>query len=194
MWKCRSGSREMTSLAAVRAAATSPRRSSRTLMASRRRRDVAHPARRQRHAGGCSCRRPRGGSQADVPALQRLGLGAAFRRQPESSATWTRARTPSCSAAATGSRRRSSEGRITPLRRSFRTPGCTSRRTCVGQPHCGAPEQRVRLRRPYRGAGHARRKTGDWQIDALMPIYAPTGSYQEGRLGNPGSTTGRSIR
>lgn len=29
-------------------------------------------------------------------------------------------------------------------------------------------------------------KTGDWQIDALMPIYAPTGSYQEGRLGNPG--------
>ena len=29
-------------------------------------------------------------------------------------------------------------------------------------------------------------KTGDWQIDALMPIYAPSGSYQEGRLGNPG--------
>ena len=29
-------------------------------------------------------------------------------------------------------------------------------------------------------------KTGDWQIDALLPIYAPTGSYQEGRLGNPG--------
>ena len=29
-------------------------------------------------------------------------------------------------------------------------------------------------------------KTGDWQIDALMPIYAPTGSYQQGRLGNPG--------
>ena len=29
-------------------------------------------------------------------------------------------------------------------------------------------------------------KTGDWQIDALIPIYAPTGSYQEGRLGNPG--------
>ena len=29
-------------------------------------------------------------------------------------------------------------------------------------------------------------KTGNWQIDALMPIYAPTGSYQEGRLGNPG--------
>ena len=28
-------------------------------------------------------------------------------------------------------------------------------------------------------------KTGDWQIDALMPIYAPTGSYQQGRLGNP---------
>jgi hypothetical protein len=29
-------------------------------------------------------------------------------------------------------------------------------------------------------------KTGDWQIDALMPIFTPTGSYQEGRLGNPG--------
>ena len=29
-------------------------------------------------------------------------------------------------------------------------------------------------------------KTGDWQIDATLPIYAPTGSYKEGRLGNPG--------
>lgn len=29
-------------------------------------------------------------------------------------------------------------------------------------------------------------KKGDWQIDALMPIYAPTGNYQQGRLGNPG--------
>jgi len=29
-------------------------------------------------------------------------------------------------------------------------------------------------------------KTGDWQIDTLMPVYAPTGSYQQGRLGNPG--------
>ena len=29
-------------------------------------------------------------------------------------------------------------------------------------------------------------KTGNWQVDALMPIYAPTGSYEEGRLGNPG--------
>jgi len=30
-------------------------------------------------------------------------------------------------------------------------------------------------------------KTADnWQVSALMPIYAPTGSYQEGRLGNPG--------
>jgi len=30
-------------------------------------------------------------------------------------------------------------------------------------------------------------KTGDnWQVNALMPIYAPTGSYKEGRLGNPG--------
>jgi hypothetical protein len=29
-------------------------------------------------------------------------------------------------------------------------------------------------------------KTGDWQFDALMPVYAPTGSYQQGRLGNPG--------
>jgi hypothetical protein len=27
---------------------------------------------------------------------------------------------------------------------------------------------------------------GDWQIDALVPIYAPTGDYQKGRLGNPG--------
>lgn len=27
---------------------------------------------------------------------------------------------------------------------------------------------------------------GDWQINALLPIYAPTGSYEEGRLGNPG--------
>lgn len=26
----------------------------------------------------------------------------------------------------------------------------------------------------------------NWQVNALMPIYAPTGSYQEGRLGNPG--------
>jgi hypothetical protein len=29
-------------------------------------------------------------------------------------------------------------------------------------------------------------KTGNWQFDALLPIYAPTGSYEEGRLGNPG--------
>jgi hypothetical protein len=29
-------------------------------------------------------------------------------------------------------------------------------------------------------------KLGDWQIDTLIPIYAPTGSYQQGRLGNPG--------
>lgn len=30
-------------------------------------------------------------------------------------------------------------------------------------------------------------KTGEnWQVNALMPVYAPTGSYQEGRLGNPG--------
>jgi len=29
-------------------------------------------------------------------------------------------------------------------------------------------------------------KRGDWQFNALLPIYAPTGSYQKGRLGNPG--------
>lgn len=29
-------------------------------------------------------------------------------------------------------------------------------------------------------------KLGDWQLDALMPIYAPTGGYEQGRLGNPG--------
>ena len=29
-------------------------------------------------------------------------------------------------------------------------------------------------------------KSGEWQFNALMPIYAPTGNYQEGRLGNPG--------
>ena len=29
-------------------------------------------------------------------------------------------------------------------------------------------------------------KNGDLQIDALMPIYTPTGDYEEGRLGNPG--------
>ncbi len=29
-------------------------------------------------------------------------------------------------------------------------------------------------------------KSGDWQLDALIPIYAPTGSYEVGRLGNPG--------
>jgi hypothetical protein len=29
-------------------------------------------------------------------------------------------------------------------------------------------------------------KTGDWQIDALMPVYTPTGDYQQGRLGNTG--------
>ena len=29
-------------------------------------------------------------------------------------------------------------------------------------------------------------KTGDWQINTLLPIYAPTGNYQKGRLGNPG--------
>lgn len=29
-------------------------------------------------------------------------------------------------------------------------------------------------------------KAGDWQYDFLMPVYAPTGSYQLGRLGNPG--------
>ena len=29
-------------------------------------------------------------------------------------------------------------------------------------------------------------KTGDWQIDAVLPIYAPTGDYKKGRLGNTG--------
>ena len=29
-------------------------------------------------------------------------------------------------------------------------------------------------------------ETGDWQFNALLPIYAPTGNYQKGRLGNPG--------
>ena len=29
-------------------------------------------------------------------------------------------------------------------------------------------------------------KTGDWQLDAILPIYAPTGSYEQGRLGNTG--------
>jgi hypothetical protein len=29
-------------------------------------------------------------------------------------------------------------------------------------------------------------KSGDWQFNALLPIYAPTGSYKKGRLGNPG--------
>jgi hypothetical protein len=29
-------------------------------------------------------------------------------------------------------------------------------------------------------------KTGDWQIDVMLPIFAPTGSYEKGRLGNPG--------
>ncbi len=29
-------------------------------------------------------------------------------------------------------------------------------------------------------------KSADWQYDFLMPVYAPTGSYELGRLGNPG--------
>ena len=29
-------------------------------------------------------------------------------------------------------------------------------------------------------------KSGEWQFNALLPIYAPTGSYEQGRLGNPG--------
>ena len=29
-------------------------------------------------------------------------------------------------------------------------------------------------------------KSGNWQIDALLPIYAPTGDYQVGRLANQG--------
>ncbi len=29
-------------------------------------------------------------------------------------------------------------------------------------------------------------KAGDWQYDFLLPVYAPTGSYELGRLGNPG--------
>ena len=29
-------------------------------------------------------------------------------------------------------------------------------------------------------------KSDDWQYDFLMPVYAPTGSYELGRLGNPG--------
>ena len=29
-------------------------------------------------------------------------------------------------------------------------------------------------------------KSGNWQYDFLMPVYAPTGSYQTGRLGNTG--------
>jgi hypothetical protein len=29
-------------------------------------------------------------------------------------------------------------------------------------------------------------KLSDWQLDATLPIYAPTGSYEKGRLGNTG--------
>jgi hypothetical protein len=29
-------------------------------------------------------------------------------------------------------------------------------------------------------------KSGNWQYDVMMPVYAPTGSYELGRLGNPG--------
>ncbi|MBE0627875.1 MAG: transporter [Burkholderiales bacterium] len=29
-------------------------------------------------------------------------------------------------------------------------------------------------------------KTGNWQLDTMLPVYAPTGSYEKGRLGNPG--------
>ncbi len=29
-------------------------------------------------------------------------------------------------------------------------------------------------------------KTGHWQLDTMLPVYAPTGSYEKGRLGNPG--------
>jgi hypothetical protein len=29
-------------------------------------------------------------------------------------------------------------------------------------------------------------KSGEWQFNALLPIYAPTGSYEKGRLGNTG--------
>jgi hypothetical protein len=29
-------------------------------------------------------------------------------------------------------------------------------------------------------------KSDDWQYNFLMPVYAPTGSYELGRLGNPG--------
>ncbi len=29
-------------------------------------------------------------------------------------------------------------------------------------------------------------KSGNWQLDFLMPVYAPTGSYETGRLGNTG--------
>jgi hypothetical protein len=28
-------------------------------------------------------------------------------------------------------------------------------------------------------------KTGDWQIDTMVPVFIPTGSYEEGRIGNP---------
>jgi len=28
-------------------------------------------------------------------------------------------------------------------------------------------------------------KTGDWQVDTLIPVYAPIGSYHQGRLRNP---------
>jgi hypothetical protein len=29
-------------------------------------------------------------------------------------------------------------------------------------------------------------KSGSWQYDATLAVYAPTGSYEKGRLGNPG--------
>jgi len=29
-------------------------------------------------------------------------------------------------------------------------------------------------------------KTGDWQIDAILPIYAPTGSYEQAGWGTQG--------
>ena len=151
----------------------------------RRRRHVAHHAGRQRHAGGPAADGARGLRQADVHQLpgQRLGEGphgGRDRRQPERG----------CQHLALGG-------------------GYGFEQTVLGGAHFAvaaflpytwlsisgnsAALGGVQIQNSVSGIGDLTVvpvmlawKADNWQYDFLMPVYAPTGSYEVGRLGNTG--------
>ena len=158
--------------------------------------DVAMPTKAARHtccpaptpARGPGADQTRGLLQAHVHELPRLRNPHRFRRLWARRGIWTRTANTLC-ARRRDTARATGPGRCALQRRRFLPYTWLP---ISGQPadaarHCTGTQDSVS------GFGDLTLvpamlawKTGNWQVDALMPIYAPTGSYEKGRLGNSG--------